>query len=208
MKPSRAGGCLKGARHCPQCNHFFKTEGPRPEPEGNGCGMGRRGPLWGSRSVFLLSEDASVKPSSCLRSGCSVLASLALRSRFYKNMFSRVNSAQLTFCCLTSILIFEAVAVSAFTHWPPARFSPSIDEGKSERCCQAEGLKKKIQMKFARCHGNTLPHLSWRAKGGFRSWAWFTGDRGAAAVTSESRGGCHPVGERVCSTGLCLFEGE
>lgn len=55
MKPSRAGGCLKGARHCPQCNHFFKTEGPRPEPEGNGCGMGRRGPLWGSRSVFLLS---------------------------------------------------------------------------------------------------------------------------------------------------------
>lgn len=97
MKPSRAGGCLKGARHCPQCNHFFKTEGPRPEPEGNGCGMGRRGPLWGSRSVFLLSEDASIKPSSCLRSSCSVLASLALRSRFYKNMFSRVNSAQLTF---------------------------------------------------------------------------------------------------------------
>lgn len=62
------------------------------------AGWGEEG-LSGGRgaSSFCLSEDASIKPSSCLRSSCSVLASLALRSRFYKNMFSRVNSAQLTF---------------------------------------------------------------------------------------------------------------
>lgn len=175
------------------------------------AGRGEEGPSGGrGASSFCRRMPLSSPAAASAPAARSSPGSLALRSRFYKNMFSRVNSAQLTFCCLTSILIFEAVTVSAFTHWPPARFSPSIDEGKSERRCQAEELKKKIQMKFARRHGNTLPRLSWRAEGGFRSWvsAWFAGDRGAAAVTFESRGGCHPVGEWVCRTGLCLFEGE
>lgn len=46
----------------------------------------------------------------------SLPVSLPLHSHFYTNLFSWVNLVQLIFCCLTSILGFEAIIVSAFMH--------------------------------------------------------------------------------------------
>lgn len=51
VKPGCAGGCLQGARHCPQRNHFFKSLGPRPEPEGNGWVWASRGASLGLRDI-------------------------------------------------------------------------------------------------------------------------------------------------------------
>lgn len=134
--------CLKGARHCPQWNHFFKSEGPRPEPEGNGCGTGRRG---ASLGVFLLLEDVSAKPSSCLRSSCSVLAWFfsPLLTLLQKHIFSgKFGAADFLLSHLNSYFrssysfCFHALAVCVI--------SLGIDEGKSKRRCQAEeaGSKK------------------------------------------------------------------
>lgn len=176
-------------------------------------GRGEEGPLWGSESVFLLLEDASAKPSSCLHSGCSVLAWFfsPLLALLQECIFSgKYGAADFLLSHLNSYFrssysfCFHALAVCII--------SLGIDEGKSKQRCQAKELKKKkkIQTKFARRHGNTLPHLPWWAEGGFPCWVktWSAGDRGPAAVTSESPGGCHPDGERVCGVGLCLHQGE
>lgn len=106
-------------------------------------GRGEEGPLWGSGSVFLLSEDASAKPSSCLHSGCSVLAWFfspfltLLQKHIFLGKFgaadfllSHLNSyfrSSYSFC-------FHALAVCII--------SLGIDKGKSKQRCQAKELKK------------------------------------------------------------------
>lgn len=108
-------------------------------------GQGEEGPLWGSGSVFLLSEDVSAKPSSCLRSSCSVLAwffspSLTL---LQKHIFSgKFSAADFLLSHLNSYFrssysfCFHALAVCII--------SLGIDEGKNKRRCQAGGrLMKK-----------------------------------------------------------------
>lgn len=45
------------------------------------------------------------------------LLSIQSFAHTYKDIYSHVNLAQKTFCCLTSTLIFAAVTISVFTHW-------------------------------------------------------------------------------------------
>lgn len=117
VKPSCAGGCLKGARHCPQRNYFSKVRARDPSLKETAVGWREEGPLWGSgTSSFCWRTPLPSWAAASASAAQTLPGSLALHSHFYKNIFSRVNLVQLTFWCLILILIFKAVMVSAFMH--------------------------------------------------------------------------------------------
>lgn len=116
-EPNRAGGCLKGARHCPQRNYFSKVRARDPSLKETAVGWREEGPLWGSgTSSFCWRMPLPSWAAASASAAQTLPGSLALHSHFYKNIFSWVNLVQLTFWCLISILIFKAFMVSAFTH--------------------------------------------------------------------------------------------